>query len=339
MEFPKVDLLRVKPGDFVIVPPGAPLRGLTLSTLAKLGISTGCTTRSLNSFDAVKRAFFANAPGALPLVFLVTRTVERAMVSAPRQHALALISNTPAEARFMVPAVRSAQLMRVPLAGPVHPSLAQHLDEYAVNAASSLKRPPSSFLLESNNGRVGVFPDVAGAAAWQACKHQATGGVREVFATAETRAAADRDPPRKTWPEPGERQDAPLEGDKFRRLMTEMWEQGSRFGAERFSAVHVEAKFLNAAAKRGAVAVRDESGALRKWLARRAMQESAATIAANWELRARALVLFEAMLRDDLKAARARVLRWKAMAREFGMPGDSRRAVQALEKAAMPEGR
>jgi len=330
MEFPKVDLLRVKPGDFVIVPPGAPLRRLTLASLVKLGISTGHTNRSANSYEAVGQAFATDVSETLPLVFLVTRTAER-VVSQPYQHALAFISNTPAEVRVMDPPVRNATLKRVPLAGPVHPSLAQAIDTHAEIVVNSLNRRPSSFLLEADNDLYsGICPDVATVAAWLVCKNRVT---------REASDAAGRELPRKEWFEAGPRQDEPLEGSRFKHLVSEMWSQGSLSGAAKFPAVDVKAKFLCAAAKRGAIAVRDEHGAVRRWLARRAMQESAATVAANWELRARALVLFESVLKDDLKAARARALRWKAMARELGMPGDSRRVVQALEKAAMPEGR
>lgn len=348
MKFPTKDLVRIRAGDLILVPPGSPLCDMKLATLSRLGLTMSYSTRTRadNKVEDIAVAFSAG-PNEMVL-FLVT-CASLCPADESRRNALALMDNTPTLVESKPPAVRSAKILRIPLSGPVDPKLGFYIlpeMRCVAGAGPCIQRSVTLAVPDTDCFRRPHLPDAAGSRAWR------------VQSDAVYRNAVEREAQRTPldsfhdaccsgipW-DPDTSAGHRTSGTAYAAGSSELYNLAEQLaGARSFCAppapnpLTVTFKFLRNMERRGAVAVSDPDGAAKMWLARRAMSEAASSTAKRWRLRLEAMRRELRALAGDAKAAAAAAAGWNSLSESFGRNARHHLVVQGLEKAAKRKAR
>lgn len=290
-------------GDLLVIPPGNPVRSMTLPSIARMGLSCGDTCRADNTYGAVDKLFRRGRADS-PLVMRISAVCKYYTPSGRQAQMLALIGNGREAGEEPQAAIRRCKLQLV-YNGE---DLPRYVDEAV--AADLMTQKVGELMERLQQSGVsqysGPLADVATVLAWQAFR--------------KARGVEDESKPKvSSVPETDRRGDSALDWDVGGNLGPESRADVAEFLADWCPdssprAVVVTGRFLAEAGKRGCVVVRcPQAGA---FATRARLRAHAARCAEAWRCRARALEAMRRFALKDLAVARARAANFDKIARE-----------------------
>lgn len=290
-------------GDLLVLPPGNPVRSMTVPSIARLGMRCGNTCRSDNSYEAVDELFRGGRADA-PIVLRIHDTRKHPAPSGRRAQMLALIGNG-----READGEPQAAIWRCTLSLVYNGKSIPRSADRAI-AADLLTRRVGELMERLHQSGVtqysGAVADVATEIAWSA------------FSTA-TGVMDESRPRSNTVPETGRRGGSATDWNVGGNLSPSGRTDVAGFLVECCptaspTPVIVSGRFLAEAGKRGCVVVRCPQASA--FATRAKIGANAERCAEAWRCRVRALELMRSLALKDLAVARARAANFSKIARE-----------------------